>query len=167
MSRAPRVGIGTDLHRLVEGRSLLLGTVEIPFSHGLLGHSDGDALCHAIADALLGATALGEIGRLFPDNDPQWKGVSGAVLLSNVRELLQENGWEIANIDAVVQAERPRLAKFQEAMVAGIAVALGIDVNQVSVKIKSNEGVDAIGRGEAIAAQAIARVESSASQVTS
>ena len=166
MSRSPRVGIGTDLHRLVEGRPLWLGTVEIPFSHGLLGHSDGDVTCHAIADALLGATALGEIGRLFPDTDPQWKGLAGAVLLSHVRELLERNGWRIGNVDAVVQAQRPRLASFQETMVVGIAAALAIAADQVSVKIKSNEGVDAVGRGEAIAAHAIARVEPIAPQVT-
>ena len=159
MSRSPRVGIGTDLHRLVAGRPLRLGTVEIPFPEGLLGHSDGDVLCHAVADALLGATALGEIGSLFPDTDPQWEGIAGRELLARVRDLLDSNRWRIANVDAVVQAERPRLAPFRFEMITGIAAALRVDPSQVSVKIKSNEGVDAIGRGEAIGVQAIARIE--------
>jgi 2-C-methyl-D-erythritol 2,4-cyclodiphosphate synthase len=165
-SSSPRVGIGTDLHRLVEGRPLWLGTVAIPFTHGLLGHSDADVLCHAVADALLGAAALGEIGRLFPDTDPQWEGLAGALLLSKVRELLEANRWRIVNVDSVVQAQRPHLAPFQEAMAAGIAAALQIDASRVSVKIKSNESVGAIGRGEAIAASAIACVEPVGARVT-
>jgi 2-C-methyl-D-erythritol 2,4-cyclodiphosphate synthase len=159
VSRTARVGIGTDLHRLVEGRPLWLGTVEVPFTHGLLGHSDGDALSHALADALLGAAALGEIGSHFPDTDPQWKGIAGAAILARVGAMLERDRWRITNVDAVIQAERPRLAPFVSAMVAGIAAALRIDPSLVSVKIKSNEGVDAVGQGDAIAVQAIARIE--------
>lgn len=159
MSKPPRVGIGSDLHRLVEGRPLILGTVEIPFSHGLQGHSDADVLCHAVADALLGAAALGEIGSLFPDTDPKWKGLAGTTLLGEVAKLLRDAGWNITNIDSVITAERPRLAQHKEAMSAGVATALGVEISMVSVKIKSNEGVDAVGRGEAIASQAIVRIE--------
>jgi len=153
-----RVGLGYDLHRLEAGRPLMLGTARIPHDRGLAGHSDGDVLCHAIADALLGASGLGEIGRLFPDTAPEWAGVSGAAILSRVSSLLADSGAVIENIDAVVIAERPRLAPHRDAMVSGIARALGIDEGGVSVKIKSNEGVDAIGGGEAIAAQAVSLV---------
>jgi 2-C-methyl-D-erythritol 2,4-cyclodiphosphate synthase len=155
----PRVGIGYDLHRLVPGRPLFIGTVQVPYTFGLFGHSDADVLCHAIADALLGAAALGEIGVHFPDSDPQWKGVSGGVILDRVVALLAGRGFRVANIDAIVVAERPRLAAHHDAMVAGLAQALGIDPARVSVKIKSNEGCDATGRGEAIAAHAIAMIE--------
>jgi 2-C-methyl-D-erythritol 2,4-cyclodiphosphate synthase len=154
-----RGGIGYDLHRLVPGRSLFLGTVSIPHGSGLLGHSDGDVLCHAVADALLGAGGLGEIGTRFPDSDPRWKGIAGRDLLSRVGTLLAERGFRIGNIDAVVIAEQPRLGPYRDAMVAGIAEALGIETVRVSVKIKSNEGFDATGRGEAIAAQSIALLE--------
>lgn len=154
-----RTGIGTDLHRLVEGRSLWLGTIQIPHSHGLAGHSDGDALAHAISDALLGAAGLGEIGERFRDDDPHWEGLAGVDMLREVTALLREAGWGIGNVDAVVQAERPRLAPHREAMRRGLAAALGVEEERVSVKIKSNEGVDAIGRGEAIAAVAVARIE--------
>lgn len=153
-----RVGIGTDLHRLVPGRPLMLGAVEIPYTFGLFGHSDGDVLAHAIADALLGAAGIGEIGTLFPDSDSQWKGIGGADLLARVAVRLREAGWTIGNVDSVVTAERPRLAPYQASMRAALAGALGVDIALVSVKIKSNEGCGAIGRGEAIAAQAIARV---------
>ncbi len=153
-----RVGIGYDLHRLVPGRPLMLGAVEVPHTLGLLGHSDGDVLAHAIADALLGAAGLGEIGILFPDSDPQWKGIAGAALLTQVAARLGETGWRIGNVDSVVIAERPRLATHRTAMRDGLAAALGVDVDRISVKIKSNEGCGAIGRGEAIAAQAIARL---------
>ena len=157
--QARRVGIGVDLHRLVEGRPLLLGTVRIPHASGLAGHSDGDVLAHAVADALLGAAAEGEIGALFRDDDPRWAGIAGAEILGKVAAILRERGWSIGNVDAVVQAERPRLAPHREAMREGIAAALGVEAGRVSVKIKSNEGVGAIGRGEAIAAQAVALIE--------
>lgn len=154
-----RVGIGYDLHRLTPGRPLFLGTVEVPHNLGLLGHSDGDVLCHAIADALLGAGGLGEIGVLFPDSDPQWKGVAGAAVLSRVAAVVAGSGFRIGNIDAVVIAEQPRLAGHREKMISGIAGALGIEPSRISVKIKSNEGCGAIGRNEAIAAQAVALLE--------
>ncbi|MDM7914849.1 MAG: 2-C-methyl-D-erythritol 2,4-cyclodiphosphate synthase [Candidatus Eisenbacteria bacterium] len=154
-----RVGIGYDLHRLVAGRPLRIGTVAIPFDAGLAGHSDADVLCHAIADALLGAARLGEIGSLFPDSDPRWEGLTGADLLARVAALLSsEAGMRIGNVDSVVIAERPRLAAQIPAMASGIAAALSVDPSRISVKVKSNEGVDATGRGEAIAAQAIVRL---------
>ncbi len=158
MSAELRVGIGYDLHRLVPGRPLYLGTVQVPYTFGLQGHSDGDVLSHAIADALLGAAALGEIGALFPDSDPRWKGIAGTEILSRVAYRLAEAGWRIGNIDAVLIAERPRLAPHGEAMAAGVASALRIDRSRVSIKLKSNEGLGAIGRAEAIAAQAIAHI---------
>jgi 2-C-methyl-D-erythritol 2,4-cyclodiphosphate synthase len=136
----------------------MLGAVEVPHTFGLLGHSDGDVLAHAIADALLGAAGLGEIGILFPDSDPRWKGIAGAALLAQVAARLDEAGWRIGNVDSVVIAERPRLATHRTAMRDGLAAALGVDGDRISVKIKSNEGCGAIGRGEAIAAQAIARL---------
>jgi 2-C-methyl-D-erythritol 2,4-cyclodiphosphate synthase len=153
-----RVGIGYDLHRLVEGRPFHLGAIEIPNDKGLMGHSDGDVLCHAIADALLGAAALGEIGSLYPDTDPRWKGVAGSALLQDVAGRLGGAGIDIVNVDAVVIAERPRLAPHREAMRTAVAGALACDRERVSIKIKSNEGCDSIGRGEAIAAQAVALV---------
>jgi 2-C-methyl-D-erythritol 2,4-cyclodiphosphate synthase len=155
-----RVGLGSDIHRLVEGRPLFMGTVEVPHSAGLLGHSDGDVLAHAVADALLGAAGLGEIGTLFPDTDPRWKGISGKSILESVGERLREAGWEIGNVDSVIHAEHPRLAGYRDAMVGGVAAALRIDASQVSIKIKSFEGLTSLGRGEGIAAQAIARIES-------
>jgi 2-C-methyl-D-erythritol 2,4-cyclodiphosphate synthase len=154
-----RVGTGYDLHRLVPGRPLFIGTVQVPYTFGLFGHSDGDVLCHAIADALLGAAGLGEIGAHFPDSDPQWKGISGAAILDRIVTLLAEGGFRIGNVDATLIAERPRLAVHRDAMVAGIAGALGVEPARVSVKIKSNEGCDATGKGEAIAATAVALVE--------
>jgi 2-C-methyl-D-erythritol 2,4-cyclodiphosphate synthase len=159
MGDEARVGIGYDIHRLVPDLPLVLGTVPIPFSMGLYGHSDADSLCHAVADALLGAAGLGEIGALFPDNDPRWKGMKGGDLLRHIAVLLADGDWSIGNVDAVLIAERPRLAGFRDAMVAGIAEALQTRTSCVSVKIKSNEGVDAVGRAEAIAAHAIARIE--------
>lgn len=160
MSRGEgRVGLGADLHRLVEGRSLRLGTVEIPHAKGLLGHSDGDVLCHAIADALLGAAGLGEIGEIFPDDDPAFSGLAGAELLRRVGARVTGAGWRIVNVDAIVRAAAPRLSPHREAMLRGIAEALALEAGRVSLKIKSNEGCDAVGRGEAIDALAVARLE--------
>jgi 2-C-methyl-D-erythritol 2,4-cyclodiphosphate synthase len=159
LSADARVGIGTDLHLLEGGRPLRLGTVLVPHGKGLHGHSDADVLCHAVADALLGAAGLGEIGALFPDGDPAWKGLAGADMLRQVAARLTGAGWRIGNVDAVVQAEEPRLSPHREAMVRGIAAALAVEPSRVSVKIKSNEGCDAIGRGAAIGAVAIARLE--------
>ncbi len=157
--RDSRVGIGYDIHRLVEGRPLRLGAVEIRHDRGLAGHSDGDVLCHSIADAILGAAGLGEIGRLFPDEDPAFAGISGGAILAGVASRLASAGYRVGNVDAVVIAERPRLAAHVEGMRQAIASALAADPARISIKIKSNEGCDAIGRGDAIAAQAVARIE--------
>ena len=154
-----RVGIGYDLHRLGEGRPLWLGAVRIPHDRGLVGHSDGDVLCHAIADAILGAAAFGEIGALFPDTDPRFEGIAGSEILREVASRLGAASLRLGNVDAVVIAEKPRLAAHRDAMRDAIALALGVEPTRVSIKIKSNEGCEAIGRGEAIAAQAVAWVE--------
>jgi 2-C-methyl-D-erythritol 2,4-cyclodiphosphate synthase len=154
-----RAGIGYDLHRLAEGRKLVLGGVELAFPKGPVGHSDGDALAHAICDALLGAAGLGDIGTHFPDTDPKWKGVSSLRFLERVRELLTERGLRIAHIDAVVITEKPKLGPHFPAMREALGRALGVPPAAINLKAKTNEGVDAIGRGEAIAAQAIATLE--------
>ena len=153
-----RVGIGNDIHRLVEGRKLILGGVEIPHERGLLGHSDGDSLTHAITDALLGAAALGDIGSHFSDRDPRWAGADSLVFLRHVRDLLEERGFEIANVDATILAERPKMAPYISEMKVRLAEAMKISESQINVKAKTNEGLDSIGRGEAIAAQAIALI---------
>jgi 2-C-methyl-D-erythritol 2,4-cyclodiphosphate synthase len=150
-----RVGIGNDIHHLVEGRKLILGGIEIPFDRGLLGHSDGDSLTHAITDALLGAAALGDIGAHFSDKDPRWAGADSFVFLRHVCGLLTERGYSIVNIDATIMAERPKMALSVPAMKTRIAEAMEIDESQINIKAKTNEGLDAIGRGEAIGAQAI------------
>jgi 2-C-methyl-D-erythritol 4-phosphate cytidylyltransferase/2-C-methyl-D-erythritol 2,4-cyclodiphosphate synthase len=151
-----RIGTGYDLHRLVEGRPLILGGVRIPFERGLTGHSDADAVCHAIADAVLGAAAAGDIGCHFPDTDPQWKGASSIDLLRRASEIVREAGLQVGNVDASVIAERPKLAAYVQAMRANVAAALGVAVDGVSIKAKTNEGVDALGRGDAIAVHAVA-----------
>jgi len=153
-----RVGIGNDIHRLVEGRKLILGGVEIHHERGLLGHSDGDSLTHAITDALLGAAALGDIGSHFSDRDPRWAGADSLVFLRHVRDLLEEQGFEIANVDATILAERPKMAPHISEMKVRLAEAMKISESQINVKAKTNEGLDSIGRGEAIAAQAIALI---------
>ncbi len=154
-----RVGTGYDLHRLVTGRPLVLGGVTIPFDRGLLGHSDADVVCHAVTDAVLGAAALGDIGRHFPDTDPRWKGADSIVLLAQAAQLVREAGWAVANVDVVVIAERPKLAPVVEGIRTKLATALGCGIDQVSVKGKTNEGVDATGAGEAIAAHAVALLQ--------
>ncbi len=153
-----RIGIGNDIHRLVEGRKLILGGVEIPFEKGLLGHSDADSLTHAICDALLGAAALGDIGTHFSDQDPQWKGADSLMLLQRVGAMLREAGWRIVNVDATIMAERPKMMPHLPAMKLNLAAALNLDVSCLSLKAKTNEGLDAVGRGEAIAAQSIALI---------
>jgi len=153
-----RVGIGYDIHRLVEGRRLMLGGVEIPFERGLLGHSDGDSLSHAVCDALLGAAGLGDIGTHFSDRDPRFAGVASLKLLEQVRALLEEHGCRVVNLDATVIAERPKLAPYVAEMRVRLAAAAGVDPSLVNVKAKTNEGLDATGRGEAIAAQAVALI---------
>jgi 2-C-methyl-D-erythritol 2,4-cyclodiphosphate synthase len=152
-------GIGYDLHRLAEGRKLILGGIEVPFEKGPVGHSDGDALAHAICDALLGAAGLGDIGTHFPDSDPEWKDASSLKFLERTRQLLDERGLRITHIDAIVILERPKLGPRFPAMRVALAKALGIAVEQINLKAKTNEGVGEIGRGEAIAAQAIATIE--------
>jgi 2-C-methyl-D-erythritol 2,4-cyclodiphosphate synthase len=154
-----RAGIGYDLHRLAEGRKLILGGIEVAFPKGPVGHSDGDALAHAICDALLGAAGLGDIGTHFPDTDPKWKGISSLRFLERVRELLAGRGLRIAHIDAVVIMEKPKLGPHFPAMREALGRALGIPAAAINLKAKTNEGVDAIGQGEAIAAQAIATLE--------
>jgi 2-C-methyl-D-erythritol 2,4-cyclodiphosphate synthase len=151
-----RAGIGYDLHRLTPGRKLVLGGIEVPFDRGPVGHSDGDVLAHAICDALLGAAELGDIGTHFPDNDPKWKDASSLRFLQHVRELIAARGLLIAHIDAIVITEKPKLGPHFPAMREALAGALGIEPQRINLKAKTNEGVDAVGRGEAIAAQAIA-----------
>jgi 2-C-methyl-D-erythritol 2,4-cyclodiphosphate synthase len=153
-----RVGIGNDIHRLVEGRKLILGGVEIHFERGLLGHSDGDSLAHAITDALLGAAALGDIGSHFSDKDPRWAGADSLDFLRHACGLLEERGFEIANVDATILAERPKMAPHIAEMKTRLAEAMKISESQINIKAKTNEGLDAIGRGEAIAAQAVALI---------
>ena len=159
-----RVGTGYDLHRLVEGRPLILGGVTIPFSHGLAGHSDADAVCHAITDAILGAAAAGDIGRHFPDTDERWKGASSLDLLRRAASVVRDRGFIVENVDAVVIAERPKLAPHVDAMREKLAKALGITSDRVSVKGKSNEGVGDIGRGIAMAAHAVALLRRTAAR---
>ena len=149
-----RVGIGYDSHKLVEGRKLILGGVEIPFEKGLLGHSDADVLCHAIIDSLIGALGLGDIGKHFPDNDPQWKDVSSIQLLRQVVELMRFNGYEASWVDSVVIAENPRLSPYTEDMKQSLSVS-GIPSGAINIKAKTNEGMGFVGRGEGIAAYAV------------
>lgn len=151
-----RIGTGYDVHRLVEGLPLWIGGVQIPHTHGLLGHSDADVLIHAVCDALLGAAALGDIGKHFPDTDPQYKGISSVILLTNVGKLLKEKGYTVGNIDSTIVAQRPKLAPYIQQMRQAMADALGIDVEQVSVKATTTERLGFEGREEGISAQAIA-----------
>lgn len=154
-----RIGHGYDVHRLVEGRALILGGVTVPYERGLDGHSDADVLLHAIMDALLGAAALGDIGQLFPDTDPAYKGASSIELLREVGKRISEAGFDIVNLDATVLAQRPKLSPYREQMRANIAAALKIDVLQVSVKATTEEGLGFTGRGDGIAAHAIVMIE--------
>ncbi|MFQ5816983.1 MAG: 2-C-methyl-D-erythritol 2,4-cyclodiphosphate synthase [Terriglobia bacterium] len=156
---APRIGLGYDYHRLVGGRKLLLGGVEIPFDKGLAGHSDGDVLTHALCDALLGAAGLGDLGQHFPDTDPNWKGVSSLALLARVRSMIGEKGLRVVQADTVIVAEQPKLAGYFEKMRAALAAALGILPEHINIKAKTTEGQEAIGRGEAIAAHAVVLLE--------
>ena len=150
-----RVGMGYAVHRLVEGRKLILGGVEIPYEKGLLGHSDADVLIHAIMDALLGAAALGDIGKHFPDTDPQYKGISSVELLKHVAKLLDENNYVIENIDATVIAQRPKLRPYMKEMTKNIAGALEIEENRLNLKATTEEGLGFTGTGEGMASQAI------------
>jgi 2-C-methyl-D-erythritol 2,4-cyclodiphosphate synthase len=155
-----RIGTGFDVHALVEGRPLILGGCTIPFDRGLKGHSDGDALLHAIADALLGACAMGDIGQHFPDTDPKYKGADSAKLLGEVRAMLGKKGYGPANVDANIIAEAPKMAPHIEGMRRRISDILGIPIGDVSVKARSAEGMGAIGEGKAIAVQAAVLVSS-------
>ncbi|MBO4309427.1 MAG: 2-C-methyl-D-erythritol 2,4-cyclodiphosphate synthase [Clostridia bacterium] len=150
-----RVGHGYDVHRLVSGRRLILGGVDIPHETGLLGHSDADVLVHAVADALLGALALGDIGHLFPDTDPQWEGANSLLLAREVANRVREKGWEIGNVDATVLAQAPKLAPHIAKMRENISAALGISVDRVSVKATTEEGLGFTGEKRGIAAHAI------------
>jgi 2-C-methyl-D-erythritol 2,4-cyclodiphosphate synthase len=151
-----RCGIGYDLHRLAEGRKLIVGGIEVPFDKGPVGHSDGDVLAHALCDALLGAAGLGDIGTHFPDNDPKWKGANSLLFLEHARKLLDEKYFNIEHIDAVVILERPKLGPHFSKMKETLANALGVPAERIHLKAKTNEGVDAVGRGEAIACYAVA-----------
>jgi 2-C-methyl-D-erythritol 4-phosphate cytidylyltransferase / 2-C-methyl-D-erythritol 2,4-cyclodiphosphate synthase len=155
-STTSRVGTGYDLHRLVEGRPLILGGAVIPSDKGALGHSDADVVCHAVTDAVLGAAQAGDIGQHYPDSDPRWKDARSVDLLRDAVALVRQRGFAVHNVDVVVILERPKLAPHRHAIQEGLASALGINVDRVSVKAKTNEGVDAVGRGEAIAAHAVA-----------
>ena len=154
-----RIGHGYDVHRLAPERKLILGGVELPFEKGLLGHSDADVLTHAVMDALLGAAALGDIGKLFPDSDPAYEGADSLILLRRVTEVLSEHGYRIGNVDATVLAQRPKLAPHIPAMREKLAGAMGISVEQVSVKATTEEGLGFTGTGEGIAAHAVALIE--------
>jgi 2-C-methyl-D-erythritol 2,4-cyclodiphosphate synthase len=149
-----RTGIGTDIHRLVPGRDLVLGGVLVPYRSGLAGHSDGDVVLHAVMDALLGAAAMGDIGALFPDTDEEWKDADSRELLLIVKDLLNEKNWEVVNVDLTVHAEEPKLGPFKGQMKRSISGILEIDFSNVNVKAKTNEGLGEIGTGLAIAATA-------------
>ncbi len=150
-----RTGIGTDIHRLVEGRRLVLGGVEIPFIRGLQGHSDGDVVIHAVIDAVLGAMVMGDIGELFPDDDEQWKDANSSDLLHVVGQYTGDKRWEVVNLDVIVHAELPRLGPWKKQIKRTIASVLGVDFNAVNVKAKTNEGLGEVGGGQAIAATAM------------
>ncbi len=154
-----RVGTGFDLHRLVAGRPLVLGGVAVDHHLGLEGHSDADVLLHALSDALLGAAALGDIGRHFPPDDPQYRGISSLVLLARARDMLEERGWKLVNADCVIIAEEPKLAPHTGRMCEKIAAAMDVPHCRISIKATTTEGVGVCGRGEAIAAQAVVLLE--------
>ena len=155
-----RCGIGYDLHRLEKGRPLIVGGVELPFDKGPAGHSDGDVLAHAVCDALLGAAGLGDIGTHFPDTDPKWKGANSLLFLEHAKKLLEEKKLAIEHVDAVVILERPKLGPHFPKMQEALAKSLGVSIEKIHLKAKTNEGVDAVGRGEAIAAQVVATLVS-------
>jgi 2-C-methyl-D-erythritol 2,4-cyclodiphosphate synthase len=151
-----RCGIGYDLHRLVEGRKLIIGGIQVPFEKGPAGHSDGDVVAHAVCDALLGAAGLGDIGKHFPDTDPKWKGANSLLFLEHAQKLLNENKFAIEYIDVVVILERPKLGPHFPKMREALAKSLNVTAEKVHLKAKTNEGVDAVGRGEAIACHVVA-----------
>jgi len=154
-----RIGIGYDVHKLVENRTLIIGGEKIPYERGLLGHSDADVLLHAIMDALLGAAALGDIGKHFPDTDKKYSGISSILLLKNVGELLVSKNYRVANIDSVIVAQKPKMAPYIEKMRINIAAALNIEIDQVSVKATTEEGLGFTGRSEGISSQSVCLLE--------
>ena len=154
-----RIGIGYDIHRLEAGRKLILGGVEIPHGKGLAGHSDADALVHALCDALLGAMGRGDMGTYFPSTDPRYKGISSLALLEEVRRMLDDGGFRVVNVDTLLVAQAPRLGPHLAAMAERVAKTLRVDPGIVNVKVKSGEGVDSVGREEAIAAPAVGLIE--------
>ena len=154
-----RIGQSTDIHRLAEGRKLILGGVEIPFEKGLLGHSDADALTHAVAEAILGALALGDLGHWFLDTDPKWKGVNSQIILKAVADMMRERGYHIGNVDSLVLIEKPKMAPHIQAMRQNFADALGCDISRISVKATRGEGMGFVGRMEGVMAQAVVLLE--------
>ncbi|MFL0251984.1 2-C-methyl-D-erythritol 2,4-cyclodiphosphate synthase [Clostridium neuense] len=150
-----RIGTGYDVHKLVEGRKLILGGVEIPYSKGLLGHSDADVLIHSIMDSLLGAAALGDIGKHFPDTSEEYKGISSIKLLEEVKKIIEEEGYKIGNIDSTIIAQKPKLSNYIEQMRKNIAKALGIDVKYISIKATTEEGLGFTGKEEGISSQSV------------
>ena len=154
-----RIGQGYDVHALVSGRALVLGGVRIPHERGLAGHSDADVLAHAVGDALLGALCEGDLGRHFPSSDERWRGASGALLLAEITARVTRAGFAIANVDSTIVAQEPRLAPFQAQIREGLAKQLGVELARVNVKLKSTDGLGAVGRGEDIAAQAVVLLE--------
>ena len=154
-----RIGQSTDIHRLAEGRKLVLGGVEIPFEKGLLGHSDADALTHAVAEAILGALALGDLGHWFPDTDPKWKGVNSQIILKAVADMMRERGYHIGNVDSLVLIEKPKMAPHIQAMRQNFADPLGCDISRISVKATRGEGMGFVGRMEGVMAQAVVLLE--------
>ena len=160
-----RIGTGYDVHRLAEGRDLIIGGVKIPYERGLLGHSDADVLLHAIADALLGAAALGDIGKLFPDSDPKYKGADSRMLLSEVGARIWAAGYRIENVDSTIIVQAPKMAPYHDEMVQNIAAALQIDPSRVSVKATTEEHLGFTGRGEGISAQAVCLLAAVAGEV--
>lgn len=160
MANRIRIGIGHDVHALVTGRKLILGGVEVPYEKGLKGWSDADVITHAVMDALLGAAALGDIGTHFPPGDPEYQDISSLVLLARVEKLLDENHWKIGNIDVMVLAEQPKLKDYLSRMVQNLAGALSLKPTDISLKAGTGEGMGYIGRGEGIAAEAVALIES-------
>ena len=154
-----RIGMGYDVHKLTEGRKLILGGVEIPYEKGLLGHSDADVLLHAIMDALLGAASLGDIGKHFPDTDPAYKGISSVKLLTHVMELLRQHHFAVGNVDAVIIAQKPKMAPHIPQMRKNLAQAMGVEEDRINIKATTEEGLGFTGRGEGIASQAICLLE--------
>ena len=154
-----RIGHGYDVHKLVEGRKLIMGSVEIPYEKGLLGHSDADVLLHAISDALLGAAALGDIGKLFPDTDMQYKGADSRVLMAEVVRRIKESGYRVVNVDATIIAQRPKMRNYIDTMRQNIADTLGCDINDINVKATTEEGMGFTGEGMGISAHAVCLIE--------